>query len=688
MLNAITYATFFMMGIGKTIVRTKPIVWTFGWAWVGRYLSLVPILFAPLFAAKGNSQAAIGLLVLGVFGFFAFRGIGLIGNNPVVAYLASGGGVKPRSDRGEFMVNNQIVNSIASMTGGLLVALSLGENAGPGAYALGIGVGIVTGLVGCFFLLKMPEPTDYSPEASSSLIGTAREAFKDPAFRRFLFVFMMFSFVSGMGRSFLPVYAKEAFGQADDAVMVYSLMSSVGAVAMGLLTRLIVDRLGSKPLFIIYSSIGLLSFLPVALVPSGSSFTGSATVAAIFLAFVHFLSAFGFAGEESTGQNYYFTLVPKEKTLDLAVVYYFAYAAGGALGSGFGGVLLDGLSWAGLNHSSSYRALYALLCLVLAFTIFRARKLRRLGSASVGQSLGIMFSIRDLRAFDLLSRLDRSATPREEIRLLHELGRSASTLSQFELVEYLNSPRFEVRMEVLLAFETMPRLSPKVVGPLIHEVEHHTFTTAYVAARVLGRHGIQEALPVLRKAMNAEDYLLQGTAVLALARIGDVESLPEIEAILMRSVNPRVKISAAYALELFAQESSLAALASSLRQDDPPAFVSDEIVLAMASIMRSMDKFYPLYSSFIEDNLHGVALLESMAADIVADARTLEEWKRAVAKLFDENGPDGSAMAAFIVRTGSSPETELVLAEAILDPRLRYKGMKFLAAAYPLFVKR
>ncbi len=543
MLNAITYATFFMMGIGKRIVRRKPIVWTFGWAWVARYLSLLPILLTPFFAARGKSGIAIGLLVTGVFGFFAFRGIGLIGNNPVVAYLASGGGTKPRSDRGEFMVNNSIINSIASMTGGLIVALSLGENAGPGAYAIAIGVGIVTGLVGSAFLLKMPEPTDYNPEASSSIIGTARDTLRDPAFRRFLFVFMMFSFVSGMGRSFLPVYAKEAFRQADDAVMVYSLMSSVGAVAMGLLMRLIVDRLGSKPLFIIYSSIGLLSFLPIAIIPSGASFTGSATVAAIFLAFVHFLSAFGFAGEESAGQNYYFTIVPKEKTLDLAVVYYFAFAAGGALGSGFGGLLLDGLSRAGMGHSNSYRVLYALLCVTMAFTIFKARKLRRLGSVSVGQSLGIMFSIRDLRAFDLLSRLDRSATPGEEIRLLHELGRSASTLSQSELIEYLNSPRFEVRMEVLLAFETMPRLSPKVVGPLIHEVEHHTFTTAYVAARVLGKHGIQEALPILRKAMYADDYLLQGTAVLALARIADTESLPEIESVLMRSSNPRVKIS-------------------------------------------------------------------------------------------------------------------------------------------------
>ncbi len=77
-----------------------------------------------------------------------------------------------------------------------------------------------------------------------------------------------------------------------------------------------------------------------------------------------------------------------------------------------------------------------------------------------------------------------------------------------------------------------------------------------------------------------------------------------------------------------------------------------------------------------------------MAEDIVADARTLGEWKNALHSLFADVEPDGSAMAAFIVRTGSKPATELVLAEAIVDPKLRYNGMKFLAAAYPLFVKR
>jgi MFS family permease len=687
-LNAIAYSTYFWMPLGKRIVKHKPIVWTFGWAWVGRYSALAPLLAAPIFAAAGKRSLAIGLLILGSMGFSIFRGIALIGNNPVVGFLASGGGDKPRSDRGQWMVTNSLINSIASMVSGLLVALFLGEEATPWSYAVGIGIGIVSGLAGCAFLLRTPEPTDGSHEKTSSLMESTREAMKDASFRRFIVVFTSLAFVSGMGRSFLPVYAKNVFAQGDDAVMVYALIASIGSVVMGLLNRLVVDRLGSKPLLIIFSGIGMIAFLCIALMPGGRSALQSGTVTALFLAFIHFLSNFGFAGKENAGQTYYFSLVPREKTLDLSVVYFFTYGLGGSLGSGLGGIMLDAFTGLGLNQPSSYRAMYAFLCLILGITIFAMQKLKTLGSRSVSESLGVMFSPRDLRAFDLLSRLDRSADPDQEVRLIQELGHSASLNSQVELLDYLGSPRFEVRMEALLAIETMPQLSPAIVRPLMREVEAHPFTTAYVAARILGKGRSHEAVPVLRKAMERDDYILQANAMMALARIGDTDSIPLIESILMRSSNPRVKIAAVYSLEQMQSRSSLPVLLSSLRKDDPPAFVSDEVVLAMASLMGMMREFYPLYSAFLHDGAQGIALLESTARDIIADSRTLEGWSTGLASLFDPEHPDGQKIAAFIVRTGSDPQTEVVLGEALMDHRLGYRGLRYLAAAYPLFVKR
>jgi len=683
-LNALGYATFFFLPLGKRFLKKKPIIWVFGWAWVGRYSAMLPVLFAPLLSAAGHPGAAVGLVLAGVAGFSLFRGIAMIGNNPVLDYLASGGGDKARADRGAYMVNISIINSISAMIAGLALSVVLGENASPWIYAGAIGFGIAVGYAGCIFLLQTPEPAGYKSDEAGPLMASVKEAFKEPSFKRFIEVFVILAFVGGMGRSFLPVYAKDVFLQGDDAIMIYALLGSLGSVAMGLIMRLVVDRLGSKPLFVINTCVALFSIAPMAFIPGGGKILHSPASIALFLSFVHFLASFGFAGEESSGQTYFFSIVPKEKTLNMGVIYYCAYGFGGAMGSGLGGVALDLLSRFNVGQSGTYRLFYAILSLALVYAIIRMRSLKKLGSASVAQSLGVMFSPRDLRAFDLLAKLDRSEDPGEEARLIHEIGESASTLSQSELGAYLRSPRFEVRMEALLALEHMPVLDKRLERPLIHEVERHVFTTAYVAARVLGGHSVLDALPILRKAVDAEDYMLQGTAMMALAKMHDRDSVPLIEAVLMRASNPRVRISAAAALELLGSRGSLPALASCLRYDDPPAFVSDELVISMASILGFMGSFYPLYSSFIEVESQGIAFLRAAAADAMAGSERHRAWEKALTELFATDKPDGRAMAAYVMDVGMDSAAELVLADALMDPALAYRGLRFLAAAYPL----
>ncbi|MCX7027908.1 MAG: hypothetical protein NT061_10625, partial [Spirochaetes bacterium] len=98
--------------------------------------------------------------------------------------------------------------------------------------------------------------------------------------------------------------------------------------------------------------------------------------------------------------------------------------------------------------------------------------------------------------------------------------------------------------------------------------------------------------------------------------------------------------------------------------------------------------FYPLYSSFIDDEGQGLALLDSAAWDVIVDKRTLEDWRKSTRALFDGKNPDGGPIATFIMRTGNDPQTEIVLGEALIDTTLCYSGLKFLAAAYPIFVRR
>ncbi|MGO8694691.1 MAG: HEAT repeat domain-containing protein [Rectinemataceae bacterium] len=695
-LNAFAYGTYFFLPLGKSLVRHRSIVAVFGWAWFYRYIAMLPALAAPIFAARGRPAGAFACLVVAVAAFNILRGIGLIGNNPVLANLASGGPDGRRADKGAFLVNVQIVGSVASLGTNFVVALVIGNDAGPWLFAAAMAIGTVIGIVGSLILVRdTPEPEGYRPESAVSFVAEAREAFTKKPFRAFIEVLLILSFVAGMARTFLPVYAKDVFAQGDNAIMFYSLVGSLGSIAMGLLTRLLVDRLGAKPLYVIFTAAAALSLVPLALAPGPVGFLAAPLEAAAFLVFANFVSSFGLAGEENAGQTYFFALVEPERTLDLGIVYFLMYGLGGAVGATAGGFVLDFFGAKGLSPSTSYQIFFGSLVLILIYVLIRLNSLIRLGSASVRESLFVMLSVRDLRAFDLLARLDRSADPAEEIALIHDIGAAASGRSsaraQRALLEYLSSPRFDVRLEAMIALENMPRLDRSAADALMAEVERQPYTTAYVAARILGKAGTRfhgETLPCLRKAAEAEDYMLQSSAITALARLDDRESLSLIERVLARTDNARVRIAAAYALELLRSQGSVPILVSCLRREGRQAFVSDELLLSTASVLGLMPRFYALYTAFIEDEETGIALLTDAAVERFGNAETekaknfAEKFRSALDSILAEP-PDGRAMNALILgdREGSSA-ADLVLAEAALEPELAYRGFRFFIAAY------
>ena len=704
-LNACGYGTFFFLPLGKRLVQGRPIVKVFGLAWFWRFIAMTPALLAPFLVAQGLYALAFGLMLLGVALFNMLRGVGLIGNNPVLVNLADGGPDIRRSDRGAFLVNVSITASLAAMGTNLVIALVIGAAAPPWAFAAAMGVGIAVGIAGSLILLeRVPEPQGYRPEKSGSLMKSAREAFKEKPFRAFMESLFLLSLVAGSARAFLPVYAKDVFAQGDDAVMVYSLVASVGSLAMGLLARLLVDRLGAKPLYVIFTAATALSLAPLALAPGPVGFLALPLGAALLLGLVNFLSSFGLTGEENVGQTYFFSLVSPERTLDLGVVYFLVFGLGGTIGSLASGFVLDGLGALGLGQVPAYRIFFAFLLLILVWILLRMGALVRLGSVSVKDSIGVIFSLRDLRAFNLLARLDRSVNPIEEIDLIRSIGAGrsggsrgggAALSAQSALLSYLGSPRFEVRLEALLAMENMGELGGEAVDALVAEVERQPYTTAYLAARILGESagkdsGRREAvLGALRRATTAADYMLQASAMVALARLRDRKSIPLIEEILASTQIPRVRISAAYALEFLASRSSIPVLVSCLRRERDPAFVSDELLLSTAAIAGIMPRFYGLYQAFIGNEAEGLAALGDAAASLgPPGSAPRTAFETALERILAEPC-EGVCMAALILERGDAAAgdcwvTDVVLSEAALDPGPGYRGFRFLIAAYVL----
>lgn len=671
-LNAFGFMTFFFMPLGRVLISRIRIVDAFGWGWILRYLFMLPVLAAPFLAGRGREDAALFLVLAATAAFNVFRGIGLIGNNPVLALL---GGER---DRGAFLSNIQIINSLVSIATYLAVALVLGRSASPGRYTLFLGAGIAAGLVGSLLLFRIPEPEEYRPPRASSWSAVIREAVRSKAIRDYFFVFSLVAFVAGTARTFLVVYPRSVYGAGDDDVMLYTLAASLGAVAMGMLTRKLVDRLGAKPLYGIFTAVSALSLLPVLVSPG----LASPAPVFVFLSVLNFTAGFGLAGQENAAQTYYFALIPPERTLDLAVIYYLIYGLAGALGSTAGGLVLDGLSALGLAPAAAYRILFAGLFLLLIAALARTSSLVRLGASSVRESLGILFNLRDLRAIGLLDRLDRTNRPDDEIEIIREIGQSGRPVAQKELLPYLRSPRFDVRMEALTALSNLRDLKPSTLEAVAREMEGHPFTTAYLSARVLGKAGNPAFVPVLRKSLASEDYMLRGAAMVALGRLGDSKSIPDIEGIVVSTDNPRLVIQGAYALELLGSAGSVPALVEVLRKERTPDFVRDEVVLSLAAVLGVFERFYPMYRTWTADPDRGQALLRDTLEEATeAGPGSARERDRAVEGMLSDPPRGAEAARVLLSAEGLDARAAAVLAEAAVDTALSsHRGFRFLLA--------
>jgi hypothetical protein len=649
-LGAFMFLSFFAIPLGKIALRRFTLVKTFAHNWMLRNCSLLPLLAIPPFVAAGNRGAALWLLALGVFLFNLFRGVGLIANNPVIGLLA------PGKDRGEYIVKVSLINNGTALLATVGLAYLLWNDSGLPTYNLVIVVGILTGLLASALLYKLPDPSASGLESASdesggepgSFAAHLKRAMAEPNFRRFILSYLVIGLGIGMARPFVIVYCKSVYGQTDSLVTVFSVCSSLGALLMGMVMRLTIDRLGAKPMYIIFAAVSLLSLAPALASPG----IGTAIFPIFFLCVFSAITNMGFAGQESAAQTYFFAMVPKAAIMDLSMLYFFILGGTGAIGSVAGGALLDSLEAFGLSPLAAFRVFFAASALVILAGIAIQRKLLDLGSYPVRDTLAVLFSPRDMRALTLLKKLDTNENPDEETGIIAELGEVASHLSAELLLERLSSPRFAVRYEALQSVESLERLTGKMKEALVAELESGEYGTASLAARLAGKFGVVHALPALRRALTSPDYRLAGEAMLAMALLRDDRHQFMVSDLLLSSSNPFILVRGVQAMTEYGTAASVPILLDLLRNESLPPHVADETILALSDLMGVPKKFYYAFESYVRDRKRGVDIL-------------LDVFDECCAKCHRESPELKALLSDFMRSDGARPEK----AEAPADER-------------------
>ncbi|MCL2127549.1 MAG: MFS transporter, partial [Treponema sp.] len=682
-LSALLYVALLLLPLGKILTRRFKIVSIFSFAWIARALGMLPVVFSPIAAYLGYKDMALGLTMLGVAIFHLIRGIGMIGNNPVLSNLSSG------PDRGSYMTQIQIINSAAGMVSGFAIALALGGDPPLYAYSIIMTLGIICGITSGVLIKKVPEPPADETAEKISLPGIFREALADPSIKLFLIILLIVALVSGVSRTFLVVYAREVFRQDDGMVLLYSVFGGLGNLLVGMLIKFLVDRIGAKPIFIVCVIVSLVTMIPILFIPV--SVIINFTSAILFLSFLFFMLNFGFLGSEGIAQTYFMGLVKPERMLDMGILYFFIFGIAGAGGSFLAGILLDSFYVLGLSPLAAFKILYTIIIVLTAAAIVLQRKLTPLGALPFSGALKVMFSYRDLQAISLLDRLDKAQDSRKEELLLGALHNTPSKLATKGLLARMQSPRLVTRLEAVRALEQMESLSEDAEMALIKDIINNPFTTAYISARILGNQGCTGAMPVLRELVDSSDYMLAGEAMIALAHLRDQASRPHIEKIILDTHNPRLKIMGAESLGIYDSPDSLYTLMEILRGADPPPYLRDEVILAMSEILDTQNQFYRIMVRYVAEPaiFPALALDEAEAAlefyqSNLAGRRNIRKKdelplldkqavsiQAAVFALVHEN--DGSALARWIMELPSSrfpDDPAFVIAQTIFQETL------------------
>ncbi|HOV63966.1 MAG TPA: MFS transporter [Spirochaetia bacterium] len=609
LISSFLYLSFFFIFVGKLIIKRIGAVKLMGIFFTVRYFAMIPMLFSPIFSARGNYSLAFTLIIISTAGFNIARGIAIVSDSPIVAEL---GGEK---DRGGFLSRVQIITQVMAIVSGLFMSAMLGSDAPIYRYTIIIGLGIVVGLAGCSFIFKLPEPTSaIEGAADEKVLSSVSRAFKNKNTRVYFLSMFLVNLVISMTSPFLVVYLKDVYAISDNVLILFSTLANVGAFFMAILSGFTMDRLGSKPLYFSFTAVSIVALFPAVISPSITS----SSFLVFFACFIYFFQGMGSAGMNNSSLNYFFGITSTKDRLNYGIIYYVLMGAGGTIGSLAGGEILDFfLTTLKMGVADSFRFYFGILSAILVVILFIIHSLENAGSYPLKNAIMFIFSPRDLKALSLLRKLDNSLTVDEESRVIQELKSVPSELTVDDIIRKIKSPSFLIRSQALNAFREIP-LDKESKKLLISEVKNHPYTTGHLAAEIMGNRGITEGIQALRNAVSSPDTLLAGKSMIALSQLKDWESIPRIERIMRSSRNPRLIIYAARALSRFAAPSSATVLLGGLEAKQAP-FIRDEIILALSEYLGFEDWFYPLYTNYLERATVGIAMLKDFISDSMKD---------------------------------------------------------------------
>lgn len=624
------------------------------------------LLFTPVVVTAYGTEAAMVYITAVVAIYALVRTVGVTAGFPWIQEYV------PNSVRGKYTAANNFYSTIAGFLAITTASLVLARTVGLTGYMILIAVGVVFGFISVGLAAPIPGGAPIKADkAQPAPRRNIKDALRDSHMLRYLAGVGLFTLATVPLGAFLPLYMQDQVGLPDSQVVLLQSGVMAGALVSSYLWGWAADRYGGRPVTLY--GLAFRAALPVAwmLLPG----TGAAALPiAIGVAAVQGFADVGW--QVGATRLLYVSIVPTAKRDDYMAVYWAWLGLTGGLSQLLGGWLLTATE----NLSSTvagiqldpYTPLFLLGITLPIAAIFVLRRIRDDTTIGMGGFAGIFLRGNPFLALESVVRFHLAKDEEAAVRVTERLGTSKSPLTVEELLDALEDPRFNVRIEAVIA---VARHGPdqRLIDALADVLNGPEPALSTVAAWALGRMGDVRALEPLRAAAaNSKYRSVRAHSIRSLGVLGDQESVPlAVEGVAGES---DVGLLLAYSSMLgrmqitAATEQLLALLASS-----PSRSSRREMALAVARLVGDENNFVTLLRQC--DQEAGTAMAQALLAlrkrldkgheDAGAASSALDHCARTLARHDVETGiAELAAAIALLPSERQAPHVVAILHEA------------------------
>lgn len=382
-LASFIHLTMPFMILGKRLIERRGLARAWGLCWTLRYLSIVSIVLAPFL--ESSPVAASMLILAGTLGFNIFRSMGLTAGTPLVGEITTDG------DRGRYISGNVVRERIAYSTAMVAAVLLLRTTDSVWPYQVIIVLGCGLGIASSRILTTVPESTSGYESARKPVGESFRELFRRSSRRRLVIGWCAGFTAFALVIPFSLIAIKNGYGLSDEVALIFSVLTIVGGILASLVNGVLSDRVGPRPLLILYGAGLWVCALFWALAP-GELFP-------ILVGIVFLLAGFCKIGILINLGHYLLSLVDGSERVGANMfVRMISGAAAGLAGSVLGASLLEGLQRSSATGMTVYRTYFAVIAVVLVPLVFALYRMKRLSEWRVRRVLKLLVSPRHIRS--------------------------------------------------------------------------------------------------------------------------------------------------------------------------------------------------------------------------------------------------------------------------------------------------